>query len=350
MTSVSEFYGDSHIGLRFGVHNASHTTPLGHSGQDINGWKEGTWIPHFGAGTVVRKIANHSDLGNFIVIRTKLGGIQYYVTHCHLSNFGGTPEVGDGIAFGQGVGPIGNTGYSKGTHDHIMMSQTSMFPETKVRLLDPLPFILQARTDTSGGGVTPFPPTPETRKVNPVLSICFSYRSGVGQFLMYVSSTRVSLTPELSGMTAANKASQVNTALAIAKAVGLPYTTEAQIPVLDDSPNGGWYLRNQLALAAASMPSTFALSPSNPYVMPASGALTPTQDAALMDIPSAVELTQALTSTVSLVNAQAAINRDQILDAIDEIPAGSSSAGAYSLSLEIEGVPGTASGTATPTA
>lgn len=208
-------------------------------------------------------------------------------------------------------------------------------------------------TTTAGDGG--YQPILETRKVNPVISIFFSYRSGVGQFLVYVSSTRVSITSELSTATPANRSMAVNTALEIARASGLPYTQESEIPVLDDTPNGGWYLRNQVAYAATGMPSTFALSPSNPYQIGlAMGSLTPAQDAALMGLPAAVddlptkgELTQALTSTVALVNEHADDNKDEIITAI---PSGGSggSASAYSLSLDIEQVPGTATGTATP--
>lgn len=85
-----------------------------------------------------------------------------------------------------------------------------------------------------------------------------------------------------------------------------------------------------------------------------SGGLTSAQDAALMGLPAAVddlptksELTQALTSTVSLVNEHADANKDEIIAAIPD-GAGGGSASAYALSLNIEQVPGTATGTATP--
>lgn len=167
MTTVAEFYSNPHIGLRFGVKNANHTSAIGHSGQDINGWREGTWIPAFSSGRVVNKVPdggafNKRDLGNFIVIESVIGGVRYFVTYCHLASFGGTPEIGDPVVFGQGVGPIGNTGYSFGTHLHAMMSTTSMYPTTRVNLVDPLPFIYAARAGTAGGGGEPIPePEPE---------------------------------------------------------------------------------------------------------------------------------------------------------------------------------------------
>jgi len=65
--------------------------------------------------------------------------------------------------------------------------------------------------------------------------------------------------------------------------------------------------------------------------------------ALLTDIPSKGELTQALTSTVSLVNEHADANKDAIIAAL---PGGSS--GTYNISLNVDGVPGTATGTATP--
>lgn len=219
-------------------------------------------------------------------------------------------------------------------------------------------------TTTAGdGGVTPFPPEPEEpRKVNPVISVNFCYRSGHGQYIMYTSATRVSLTQELSSLVATNpglRAQLVNTAIALGKTAGLPLTNEASIPVLDDTPNSGWYLRNQLAYVAAGMPSSYALSPTNPWQISLgiAGALTPAQDAALMglptsvaDIPTASEIEQALTSTVILVNDHADVNKGEILEAIEEIPAGGGGGGNYALSLDIDNVPGTATGTAVPTA
>lgn len=86
------------------------------------------------------------------------------------------------------------------------------------------------------------------------------------------------------------------------------------------------------------------------------GGLTAAQNTMLMTtlptavdaVPTNFELSQALTSTVNLVNAQAATNRDLILDAIDDIPSGGGSASSYALSLDVSAVPGTATGTATP--
>lgn len=66
------------------------------------------------------------------------------------------------------------------------------------------------------------------------------------------------------------------------------------------------------------------------------------------DLPSKGELGQALTSTVALVNDHADTNKTEILDAIGTAPSGGASGGNYTLSLDIDGVPGTASGTATP--
>src|SRR5690606_7684870 len=68
--------------------------------------------------------------------------------------------------------------------------------------------------------------------------------------------------------------------------------------------------------------------------------------ALLADLPTKGELGQALTSTVALVNEHADENKDAIIAAI---PSGSGgSASTYSLNLNIDQVPGTATGTATP--
>jgi len=70
--------------------------------------------------------------------------------------------------------------------------------------------------------------------------------------------------------------------------------------------------------------------------------------ALINDLPTNGEMGQALTSTVALVNEHADTNKQEILNAIDDIPGGGTSGGNYSLSLNIDGVPGTATGTATP--
>jgi hypothetical protein len=79
-----------------------------------------------------------------------------------------------------------------------------------------------------------------------------------------------------------------------------------------------------------------------------SGGFTSSDRALLEDLPSNGQMGQALTSTVSLVNEHADANKQDILDAIDEIPSTSSGSSAYGLSLTIDEIPGTATGTATP--
>lgn len=67
----------------------------------------------------------------------------------------------------------------------------------------------------------------------------------------------------------------------------------------------------------------------------------------LDDLPTNGEIGQALTSTVALVNEHADANKDAIIAAIPSDGSGGS-ASTYALSLNIEQVPGTATGTATP--
>lgn len=105
-------------------------------------------------------------------------------------------------------------------------------------------------------------PEPITRKGNPVISVTRILRTGVGEFIMYASPAGVRLTAELSTMKPEDRAFQIGVAEAVRVAADLP----AALPVIDDSANGGWYIRNQLALAAAGMPNTFPLSPTNPWV------------------------------------------------------------------------------------
>lgn len=82
-----------------------------------------------------------------------------------------------------------------------------------------------------------------------------------------------------------------------------------------------------------------------PQMGSASG-FTSADRAVLLDLPTTGELGQALTSTVALVNEHADDNKDAIIAAIPQ--GGSGGTSAYSLSIDIDSVPGTATGTATP--
>lgn len=93
---------------------------------------------------------------------------------------------------------------------------------------------------------------------------------------------------------------------------------------------------------------TSSLQPNQPSILATAGSFTTADRAMLDDIATKGELSQALTSTVVLVNEHADENKDEVLEAIEEIPSGGASSAAYSLELNIDGVPGTATGTATP--
>jgi hypothetical protein len=108
------------------------------------------------------------------------------------------------------------------------------------------------------------------QEVEPILSITRIIRKGVGEFIMYTSPTTVSLTRELSTATPKDRAFEEGVAATIALATGLG--DSYKIPTIDDSPNGGWYLRDQIAGRVAGMPTDFPLSPTNPYTQrPTSG-------------------------------------------------------------------------------
>ena len=155
---VREFYAPEHIALRFGVQDHLHTS---HSGQDVNGWRIRTPIPSFIRGRVVCRGSDPDNLGNFVTVRAYEGSTSKLrperVSWCHLDSLTGVPPIGAVVDFGGYVGPLGTSGYSTGPHTHIMVSLTSNDPRSYAGLIDPLPYIVGARTRPAGGDATPFP-------------------------------------------------------------------------------------------------------------------------------------------------------------------------------------------------
>ncbi|MBX3094301.1 MAG: M23 family metallopeptidase [Cryobacterium sp.] len=94
------------------------------------------------------------------------------------------------------------------------------------------------------------------------LTIVRILRKGIGEHFMYVSPTTVRVTKELSTATAEDRAFEHRVARALAAATG---AAEADPPLVDDSHNGSWYLRNQLAGLIAGMPPDYPLAPDRPY-------------------------------------------------------------------------------------
>lgn len=108
-------------------------------------------------------------------------------------------------------------------------------------------------------------PIPPKRKVNTVLAIVRFYLKGVGEYIMYASASTVSLSPELSTLSPADRAFNLGIAVTIAKFAGLDIKTADDIPYYDDTPNKGWYMFHQLAAVTAGMPATYPLATTNPY-------------------------------------------------------------------------------------
>lgn len=320
MGTIPEFYADEHIALPFGVIDGLHTF---HSGQDVNGWREGTPIPSIAKGRVVMRGSDPSDLGNFITIRAYDGNTNNLrperMTYCHLKEFDASaPKVGDVVAKGGYVGPLGTTGYSTGPHLHLMVSLTSDDPRTRAGIIDPLPYILAARSaSTAGGDIEPFPTAPG-RKVSEMPYIIH----------------KVTASPNRYYRTGEFSCFQVSEATRNALVAG-------GAPEVEVSSSALTTISASAALAAQKFPQLANLPTAS-----VSDLFTESDRAALLDLPTKGELGQALTSTVALVNEHADENKDAIIAAI---PSGSGgSASIYSLNLNIDQVPGTATGTATP--
>ena len=72
-------------------------------------------------GTVVESTYLEKTFGEVISIEHSVGGKIYRTTYAHLLNGSRLVFVGDNVSKGQQIGIMGNTGYSKGTHLHLVV-------------------------------------------------------------------------------------------------------------------------------------------------------------------------------------------------------------------------------------
>lgn len=297
------FYADSHIGPRFGV--TGPAWPTYHHGQDINRWPAGTPIPSWTAGTVHARFWS-AALGYVVQVRRSDGWIASY---CHLQQNSPLP-LGTKVNIGTIIGKLGSTGsQTTGPHLHTTLEPTVVIGTSRAR--DPLPYIKASRTSPAGGGVTPI-----EKKDQEVIIL---KSNGRGAWLI-----------------GAGYARHIPTIQELTQVETLGYN------VKDCGSNDAAF---DLLWSAHTNISTFSNINVGGGIV---GGFTATDRAMLDDIASRDELTSALTSTVALVNDHADANKAEILDAIEDAPGGGTSGGNYTLSLNIDGVPGTANGTATP--
>lgn len=240
---------------------------LSHRALDF-GWGNGTIVYAAAAGTIGydwtpgygnRLTINH---GSLIQANT-------VTRYAHLASM----KVKSGkVVKGQPIAVMGETGsYPTAVHLHF-----ELLVGTGVRLakIDPSSYFL----DQSGGGTTPIPPKKATNM--PVI----------------VQNT-----------------STQQTALVDTKTFEV---LSASRLTVERRMWGGNYLQ----VSPAEWALISAPRDTNPPIQ--EGAFTSADRAMLDDIASKGELTQALTSTVQAVNNQAAVNKQEILNAIDEIDAG----------------------------
>jgi hypothetical protein len=296
---------------------------LPHSGLDYSHWA-GAPIYVIGPGTVVARGTNprtgwgyhvwvdHGDLGD---------GRHAYSYYAHMQALG--PAVGTRFRGGETIGHIGATGSGiTGAHLHWgvalarradLYKVTVMNAASRDYLIDPARFVAARLAGTASDGITPFPEKPIVKDID--MRILYNEDAPES-----ADATRRAIVGELSFQVITGPQSTRER-----KFWGDPVNVTV----------GEWDAARDLVIARRTelgLPVSIS-----------SGGSVPD----LTDLPTKGELTQALTSTVSLVNEHADANKDEIIAAI---PSGGSggSASAYNLSLDIEQVPGTATGTATP--
>lgn len=230
-----------------------HPYPGQHKAQDLDGGDEGEPIYAVGNGTVQQAgPSSINGLGNTVQVDHGGGVVSLYAHLSAVSVVNGQTVVGGHTS----IGAMGATGDAWGAHLHLEIWTSS----SRDSRIDPGPRVgsLYAPLALSG---SPIIPTYLETKV--AIAIAQTVRAGVGLHYMFASPTRVTLSPELSMMSAADRAFQDSIMRATAMASGYPANYVP--PVIDDSPNGGWFLRNQIANLISGMPTNFALAPGNPY-------------------------------------------------------------------------------------
>lgn len=219
-----------------------------HSGIDLNA-PSGRPLFNCAPGDVTFA-GTHSSYGNLIKVGHADGTTTWYA---HLSAF--AVSQGDTLDATTQIGNVGSSGDTTGPHLHLMHQAANG------ALLDPT---FLATAPLAQPGTTTTTPMEGTNKLT--LAISRIVLAGVGEHYMFASPARVALTKELSTLTPALRNFETGVMQAIALAAGYPagYTP----PLIDDTSNGGWYLRDRIAQAIAGMPIGYALSPTNPWVSP----------------------------------------------------------------------------------
>lgn len=215
----------------------------------------------------------------------------------HLSRIG--VQYGQRVAQGQVVGASGGSegqwgaGVSTGPHCHV---------EHRINgtAVDPAPYWSSA---PAGDDYSPILIVKEDKMS--ALAIFRSIRVGVGEFLVYASPAQVMLSRELSTIPAADRDFEFRVAQSLALAAGLGAAYE--IPVIDDSQNGGWYLLNQIAGRIAGMPADYPLSSTNPFT-PA--AYYSDRRAAVNPAELAAALAPLLAGGVTVADIESALKDD----------------------------------------
>jgi len=189
------------------------------------------------AGTIA-VVWGDSDYGNYVLITSPLG---FKTRYAHLARV----MVSDGqtVTAGQQIGVMGDTGNAAGIHLHHELLVDGM-------QIDPAPYYVSA-ADWAAGDSELITPEEDDMIVKRIR------RDGVGEFYLFVSPTIVSLSRELSTLSPDDRAFEDRVATAMNGGRTPDYW--------DETPNGSWYLRNQLAGKAAGMPTDYPLTPTNPY-------------------------------------------------------------------------------------
>ncbi|HWK26159.1 MAG TPA: M23 family metallopeptidase [Solirubrobacter sp.] len=178
------------------------------------------------------------DYGHLVTIVSPLG---YKTRYAHLSVV--LVKPGQQIRAGHRLGTMGATGNARGIHLHHELIVNGM-------QTDPAPYYLSP-ADWAAASTQPITTEEDDMIVKRIR------RDGIGEFYLFVSPTIVSLSRELSTLSADARAFEDRVATALNGGRTPDYW--------DETPNGSWYLRNQLAAKVAGMPTDYPLAPGKPF-------------------------------------------------------------------------------------
>lgn len=280
---------------------------LMHNGEDTVG--SGNYSPV--TGTVIFAGWDSSGAGFGNAVAVKQDGVDAVWWMAHFASI--AVSSGQRVAEGQHLGALGKTGAATGPHVHTERRAGGSSRPLSGVATNPRSYY----TSPAGGGTTPLP----SARRKSMSTVYWNGASGPGVAIWALGGD----SPGTTANWIETREQSIANSWAAAHGPSVNLVTNAEFANFRS-----WYQQPVRTTGGAGS---------------GGAGLTPAQDSHLMSIATGEQAGRALTSAVAQVNGHADANRDQIIDAIP----GGSGWSSYKLSIDIDNIPGTATGTATAT-